>query len=140
MTKFVAIFHTKDGIEIKRVKVDYKALKEKDNSPKPENIFRWRKGSYLYDPTKKVAYTRKLEPIFRYIEGQTVPVVDVVKESNTATDNDAFMFDTVITRGEIRNNILGMMKATPKIDWMQVLLYIGMGIAIGYIIHGFVPA
>lgn len=137
--KFTAIFYQvkASGIwETKRVSVPYAMLKESTRTQKPESVFKFRNGFYVYDKEAIHEFDKKGRPIIRYMLGTATPANAKLPFNNL--DNgytiSAGLLDTIFNRGEMKAAIAGSQKAAPKIDLMQSIIFLVCGGAVGYII------
>lgn len=125
--EFVAVFHTKYGNELPRIrrteKFSFTKLKESEDlkGTKPAGTFRYRNCLYLWNTRAVTKFNDKGLPIINYIEGKTEPFIDAGAEKLDRVN--AVLFDKTFGRGEMRSVIAGSQK--PKDDWDRKTLIVG---------------
>ena len=155
--KFRARFKIKYGIddneakdqEYKDVIVDYDRLRA--TKLKPEYTFRWKKGSYIYNPKAIKEYDSKGRPILKYYVGNSIAIIEEPDKEPTVKDEDgkevkvsAYIYDETFAQGQMKSIIASSQKEPQKFDWMTIIIGVVMGTPLGIIIgvllavHGYI--
>ena len=113
-------------------KFSVKLLLERAKDQKPLNVFRFRRGSYVYNSEAIEDYTSKGLPILKYVYGKSEPftfhALNSGKQIKDICQTNALLMDTVLSRGEVKNVIMASMKSLEhKFGIMEFVF----GIAIG---------
>lgn len=138
-----------DPHEYKDVLISYDSLKEGlgEKGTKPPNTFAFKRGQYLFDPTKSKTFDSKGRPIYRYLLGNSGPMDDLpsktpgVKDENGKwTEIDSTLLDKTFSRGEMKSVIAGAQKESGKFDWMNLLVGALMSAPVAFIVGALLHA
>jgi len=140
--KFIAIFYRKYSSDnrlwvSRTAKIDFRVLHEKTNNSKAYSEFSFKKGSYMFNPECVVSYSKKGEPIIKYVEGKFEPFIDE-KSIDIVCKTNAFLKNKIFDRNELRAVIQASQKTNPKIDWVMTIVFIAVGFLAGYVASGFI--
>lgn len=140
--RFKVKFGSKDEAkdqEYKTVLIDYDRLHA--TKLKPEQTFRWKKGTYIYNPKAIKEYDSKGKPILKYYVGNSNPIIENPDDEPTVIDEEgkkvkisSYIFDETFAQGQMKSIIASSQKEPQKFDWMTIIIGIVMGVGFGIII------